>query len=115
MKVLRLTKAAGAGWVSLGSFVGQAIAANILDDGDTSTAVATAAGGWAGGLAGGGAAAAAVSTVGVESLGAGSLVGGLVVCSSLSAAGAVAGAGLAYAAKRAITQRSQNQEVVRSA
>ena len=30
----------------------QAIAGSLLDDGDTTTAVATAAGGWAGGLAG---------------------------------------------------------------
>jgi len=113
MRVLRLTKAACAGWANLGSFVGQAIAASVLDDGDSSTAVATAAGGWAGSLAGGGAAAVAVSTMGVEGLGAGSMVGGLVVCSSLSAAGAVAGAGLAYAAKKKLEQRET--EVVRSA
>merc|ERR1740123_966772 len=104
MKALRLTKAACTGWSSLGSFVGQAIAANMLDDGDTGTAVATTAGGWAGGLAGGGAAAVAVSTVGVEGLGAGSVVGGLVVCSSLSAVGALAGAGLAYVAKKRLEQ-----------
>mmetsp|Transcript_59910 Transcript_59910/g.188123 ORF Transcript_59910/g.188123 Transcript_59910/m.188123 type:complete len:389 (-) Transcript_59910:38-1204(-) len=105
MKALRLTRAATAGWASIGGFVGQAIAASVLDDGDTGTAVATAAGGWAGGLAGGGVAAAAASTLGVEALGAGSIAGGLVVCSSLSAAGAVAGAGLAYAAKKAIERR----------
>mmetsp|Transcript_91681 Transcript_91681/g.262636 ORF Transcript_91681/g.262636 Transcript_91681/m.262636 type:complete len:431 (-) Transcript_91681:37-1329(-) len=111
MKVLRLTKAAGVGWANLGGFVGQAIAASILDDGDTGTALATTAGGWAGGIAGGGAAA----MVGVESLGAGSIFGGLVVCSSMSAVGAVAGAGLAYAAKKAIDRQTACAEVVRSA
>lgn len=103
MKALRLTRAAGAGWAGLGGFVGQTIAASILDDGSTGTSVATAAGGWAGGLAGSSVAAAAASTMGVEALGGGSVAGGLVVCSSLSAAGAIAGAGLAaYAAKRAL-------------
>lgn len=115
MKVLRLTKAACMGWANLGSFVGQAIAANILDDGDTTTAVATAAGGWAGSLAGGSAAAVAVSTLGVEGLGAGSMLGGLVVCSSLSAAGAVAGAGLAYAAKKRLDQQQSASGPLRSA
>lgn len=113
MKVLRLTKAATGGWANLGGFVGQAIATNMLNDGETSTAVATAAGSWAGGLAGGGAAAVAISSLGIESLGAGSLVGGLVLCSSLSAAGAVAGAGLAYAAKKALQPHWQGS--VRSA
>jgi len=115
MKALRLTSAAGAGWSSLGGFVGQAIAANILDDGDTGTAVATAAGGWAGGLAGSGVAAMAASSVGVEALGAGYLTGGLVVCGSLSAAGAVAGAGLAYAAKKALDQQPAGSGTNRSA
>eukprot|EP00928_Gymnodinium_smaydae_P072380 TRINITY_DN55754_c0_g1_i1.p1 TRINITY_DN55754_c0_g1~~TRINITY_DN55754_c0_g1_i1.p1 ORF type:complete len:178 (+),score=39.38 TRINITY_DN55754_c0_g1_i1:710-1243(+) len=104
MKVLRLTKAAGSSWVGLGSFVGQAIAASVLDDGDARTAVATAAGSWAGGLAGGGVAAAAVSTCGVEALGAGSVVGGLAVCGALGASGAVAGAGLAYAVKKLLLE-----------
>lgn len=115
MKVLRLTKAAGASWANLGGFVGQAIAASILDDGDAATALATTAGGWAGGVAGGGAAAVVASAVGVESLGAGSVVGGLVICSSLSAMGAVAGAGLAYAAKKAVDRRTASAEVVRTA
>jgi len=109
VKALRLTKAASTGWVSLGGFVGQAIAASVLDDGDAGTAVATTAGGWAGGLAGGGVAAAMVSSMGMEALGGGSVTGGLVACSSLSAVGAVAGAGLAFAAKRAI-QKQQAAE-----
>ena len=46
----------------------QAIAGSLLDDGDTTTAVATAAGGWAGGLAGSGVAAAAASTIGIEAM-----------------------------------------------
>eukprot|EP00927_Polykrikos_kofoidii_P072662 TRINITY_DN68762_c0_g1_i1.p1 TRINITY_DN68762_c0_g1~~TRINITY_DN68762_c0_g1_i1.p1 ORF type:complete len:495 (-),score=90.20 TRINITY_DN68762_c0_g1_i1:52-1536(-) len=99
MKALRLTKAAAVGWANLGGMVGQAIAANVLDDGSTSTAVATAAGGWAGGLAGGGLGAAALSSMGVEAV-----ASGLVLCSALSATGAVAGAGLAYATKKALDQ-----------
>lgn len=65
----------------------EAIAGSLLDDGDATTAVATAAGGWAGGLAGSGVAAAAASSLGIEALGAGSMAGGLVVCGSLSAMG----------------------------
>merc|ERR1719436_1995659 len=105
MKVLRLTKAASASWANLGSFVGGQIAASMLDDGDGATAVATAAGGWAGGLAGASGAAAVASAVGVEGLGAGSVLGGL---------GAVAGAGLAYGAKKAMDRRPP-AEVDRSA
>eukprot|EP00439_Symbiodinium_sp_Y106_P085592 s258_g29.t1 len=103
---LRVGKAAGAlasagtSWANLGGFVGQAIAGSLLDDGNSTTAMATAAGGWAGGLAGSGVAAAAASSLGIEALGAGSVAGGLVVCGSLSAVGAVAGAGLAFAVKR---------------
>ncbi|CAE7904637.1 unnamed protein product [Symbiodinium necroappetens] len=105
-QALRLGKAAGAlasagtSWANLGGFVGQAIAGSLLDDGNSTTAMATAAGGWAGGLAGSGVAAAAASSLGIEALGAGSVAGGLVVCGSLSAVGAVAGAGLAFAVKR---------------
>eukprot|EP00438_Fugacium_kawagutii_P018414 Skav227171 [mRNA] locus=scaffold1396:21758:22945:+ [translate_table: standard] len=115
VKALRLGKAAGAlaaastSWTNLGGFVGQAIAGSLLDDGDTTTAVATAAGGWAGGLAGSGVAAAAASTIGIESLGAGSVAGGLMVCGSLSAVGAVAGAGLAFAVKRLVADQAGSQ------
>eukprot|EP00434_Breviolum_minutum_P003163 symbB.v1.2.002784.t1/scaffold150.1/size295742/3 len=111
VKALRLGKAAGAmaaastSWANLGGFVGQAIAGSLLDDGDTTTAVATAAGGWAGGLAGSGVAAAAASSIGIEALGAGSVAGGLMVCGSLSAVGAVAGAGLAFAVKRLVADQ----------
>merc|ERR1712203_1327842 len=52
--------------------------------------------------------AAAMSTVGVVALGAGSVTGGLVVSSALAASGAVAGAGLAYAAKKALDSRQQS-------
>ncbi|CAL1161347.1 unnamed protein product [Cladocopium goreaui] len=115
VKALRLGKAAGAvaaastSWANLGGFVGQAIAGSLLDDGDTTTAVATAAGGWAGGLAGSGVAAAAASTLGIEALGAGSVAGGLMVCGSLSAVGAVAGAGLAFAVKRLVADQAGAQ------
>lgn len=115
VKALRLSKAAGAvaaastSWANLGGFVGQAIAGSLLDDGDTTTAVATAAGGWAGGLAGSGVAAAAASTLGIEALGAGSVAGGLMVCGSLSAVGAVAGAGLAFAVKRLVADQAGAQ------
>mmetsp|Transcript_69918 Transcript_69918/g.130656 ORF Transcript_69918/g.130656 Transcript_69918/m.130656 type:complete len:399 (-) Transcript_69918:63-1259(-) len=106
MQALRLSRAATAGWANMGGFVGQALASNMLDDGEASTAVATAAGGWAGGMAGSGLAAAAASTMGVEVLGAGSLTGGLVLCSAAGAAGAVAGASLAYAAKKIVEPSS---------
>eukprot|EP00929_Paragymnodinium_shiwhaense_P016867 TRINITY_DN125544_c0_g1_i1.p1 TRINITY_DN125544_c0_g1~~TRINITY_DN125544_c0_g1_i1.p1 ORF type:complete len:396 (-),score=80.24 TRINITY_DN125544_c0_g1_i1:88-1275(-) len=105
MKALRLTRAAAAGWANLGGMIGQTLAANMLDDGDTSTAVATAAGGWAGGLAGGGVGALAMASVGEASV-----AGGLVVCGALSASGAVAGAGLAYAAKKALEPPSGGQD-----
>lgn len=110
MKVLRLTRTAGASWASLGGFVGQSIANNILDDGDSRTSVATAAGGWVGSIAGGGAAAAAAATVGVESLGAGSVLGGLVLCSSMSAAGAFTGACLAYAGSKMVVPQAQKTD-----
>lgn len=110
MRALRLSKAAVSGWASLGGMVGQTIAANLLDDGRACTSAATTAGGWAGGLAGGGLAAAAASSVGMETLGAGSLAGGLVVCGSMSAVGAVAGAGLAYAAKKVMETPSSGQD-----
>ncbi|CAE7367287.1 unnamed protein product [Symbiodinium natans] len=111
VKALRVGKAAGAlasagtSWANLGGFVGQAIAGSLLDDGNATTAMATAAGGWAGGLAGSGVAAAAASSLGIEALGAGSVAGGLVVCGSLSAVGAVAGAGLAFAVKRLVADQ----------
>ncbi|CAE8672240.1 unnamed protein product [Polarella glacialis] len=58
------------------------------------------------------AAAASVSAswanLGGFALGAGSLAGGLVVCSSLSAVGAVAGAGLAYAVKRLLAPEASS-------
>lgn len=100
VRALRLTRAAAAGWTNLGGFVGERLAASLLDDGDAGTAVATAAGGWAGGLVGG----AAASAVGAEVLGAGSVAGGLVVCGAAGAAGAVAGAGVAYAARKTLTK-----------
>ncbi|CAJ1373821.1 unnamed protein product [Effrenium voratum] len=99
----------GASWANLGGFVGQAIAGSLLDDGNASTAVATAAGGWAGGLAGSGVAAAAASSIGIEALGGGYVASGLVVCGSLSAVGAVAGAGLAFAVKRLLADQAGAQ------
>ena len=110
VKALRLTRVAAAGWANLGGFVGQAIASSILDDGNTGTSVATAAGGWAGGLAGGGVAAAAASSIGMEALGGGYVAGGLVVCGSISALGAVAGAGLAFGAKKALEAPSSGPD-----
>ncbi|CAJ1356492.1 unnamed protein product [Effrenium voratum] len=113
VKALRLGKAVGlaasASWANLGGFVGQAIAGSLLDDGNASTAVATAAGGWAGGLAGSGVAAAAASSIGIEALGGGYVASGLVVCGSLSAVGAVAGAGLAFAVKRLLADQAGAQ------
>ncbi|CAK9040761.1 Hypothetical protein SCF082_LOCUS23643 [Durusdinium trenchii] len=41
-----------------------------------------------------------------QALGAGSVAGGLVVCGSLSAVGAVAGAGLAFAVKRLLADQA---------
>merc|ERR1712217_710138 len=51
-----------------------------------------------------------MSTLGVEALGAGSVTGGLVVCSAISASGAVAGAGLAYAVKKAVDKRQSGPQ-----
>lgn len=110
VRALRLTRAAAAGWTNLGGFVGERLASSLLDDGDAGTAVATAAGGWAGGLVGG----AAASAVGAEALGAGSVAGGLVVCGAAGAAGAVAGAGMAYAARKTLT-KSVGSDADRSA